>query len=226
MAAKDFFAVKLRQLREAEGLTQAKFAEELGVSRGSISFYENGDRVPDIDFLEKVAARQDCTTDYLLGTSEFKNHDTQIKAEGKIQEFLDEIKSNQGYLTLIDTLTRISKNIKMFNTEKPFSAFMVLLLNIDLLLDKASKATQTIDSGKQLNSEDFAKFLLELVNYRELVDDRVSLLWSSTLFPIRDALQAGGLVQETELLNLFLKSRADIDGEPTDVENLVSQFLH
>ena len=42
------FAERLRDLREAAGLTQKQLADELGVSRGSISYYENCERVPDI----------------------------------------------------------------------------------------------------------------------------------------------------------------------------------
>ena len=48
------FSRLLKELRESKGLKQAELAEKLGVSRGSISFYENGDRVPDIEFLGTI----------------------------------------------------------------------------------------------------------------------------------------------------------------------------
>ena len=35
------FAKRLRGLRESVGLSQGELAEKLGVSRGSISYYEN-----------------------------------------------------------------------------------------------------------------------------------------------------------------------------------------
>lgn len=38
------FAEKLTQIRKAEGLTQAKLAEETGVSLGSIKNYESGQK--------------------------------------------------------------------------------------------------------------------------------------------------------------------------------------
>jgi transcriptional regulator with XRE-family HTH domain len=68
MEVNEAFAGRLKQLREVAGLSQAALAEKLGVSRGSISFYENGERIPDIVFLDKVADFfGGVPLDYLLG---------------------------------------------------------------------------------------------------------------------------------------------------------------
>ena len=68
MAVNEVFADRLKQLREVAGLSQAALAERLGVSRGSISFYENGERIPDIVFLDKVSEFfGGVSLDYLLG---------------------------------------------------------------------------------------------------------------------------------------------------------------
>lgn len=69
MSASEAFGVRLKQLREAIGITQADLAAELGVSRGSIGYYENNERTPDIEFLSAVAQKFDVTYDYLLGES-------------------------------------------------------------------------------------------------------------------------------------------------------------
>lgn len=61
------FSKLLKELRESRRLKQSELAEKLGVSRGSISFYENGDRVPDIVFLYKMAEFFGVSCDYLLG---------------------------------------------------------------------------------------------------------------------------------------------------------------
>lgn len=63
------FADRLQGLRNGFGLNQSQLAEKLGVSRGSISYYENQDRTPDIVFLDKVATYFDVSLDYLLGYS-------------------------------------------------------------------------------------------------------------------------------------------------------------
>lgn len=71
----DNFSKLLKDLREREGLKQSELAEKLGVSRGSISFYENGDRVPDIVFLGKVSEFFNVSCDYLLGFNENPSKD-------------------------------------------------------------------------------------------------------------------------------------------------------
>ena len=67
------FAESLKFLREKGGLTQSQLADKLGVSRGSISFYENKDRVPDIIFLDKVADYFGIGYDFLMGFSDNMN---------------------------------------------------------------------------------------------------------------------------------------------------------
>ncbi len=69
MSASEAFGIRLKQLREAVGITQADLAAELGVSRGSIGYYENKERTPDIEFLSAVAQKFDVTYNYLLGES-------------------------------------------------------------------------------------------------------------------------------------------------------------
>ena len=53
--ATERFSKRLKELRETAGLTQEQLAKELKVSRGAISYYEKGERTPDIEFLDSVA---------------------------------------------------------------------------------------------------------------------------------------------------------------------------
>lgn len=66
---KETFSKRLKELREKENLSQTALAEKLKVSRGAISFYENGDRTPDIEFLERVCKYFNIDAGYLLGTT-------------------------------------------------------------------------------------------------------------------------------------------------------------
>lgn len=59
-----------KQLRLASGLTQAEMAEKLGVSKSTISMYENGNREPDYEILERIADFFNVDTDYLLGRTD------------------------------------------------------------------------------------------------------------------------------------------------------------
>lgn len=81
MDIKMVFATRLKLLREEKGFTQSKLAEELGVSRGSISFYENGDRTADIETLYKLSKLFNVSSDYLLG----------INDESTVEEYFDEL---------------------------------------------------------------------------------------------------------------------------------------
>ncbi|MFQ6250689.1 MULTISPECIES: helix-turn-helix domain-containing protein [Yersinia] len=48
------YAEKLRQIRKAEGLTQAAFAEELGLGLSTVKNYETGQRDPGLSIIDKV----------------------------------------------------------------------------------------------------------------------------------------------------------------------------
>ena len=65
-----YFALRLKYLREKHGFSQAELADRIGVSRGSISFYENNSRVPDIDVLGSLCDFFSVSSDYLLGRSD------------------------------------------------------------------------------------------------------------------------------------------------------------
>lgn len=57
----------LRKLRLSEKLTQEEMGNKLGVSRSSISMYENGDREPPKETLEAYADYFNVDMNYLYG---------------------------------------------------------------------------------------------------------------------------------------------------------------
>ncbi len=63
--------IRLKQLREKTGLSQAKFAKVLGgVSQPVIARYETGDFFPSYPVLIKMADYFNVSTDYLLGRTD------------------------------------------------------------------------------------------------------------------------------------------------------------
>lgn len=72
MSVLNSFATRLKELREEKQLNQGKLANDLGISRGSISFYENGDRKPDIEILDRISKYFDVPVDYLLGYTDIR----------------------------------------------------------------------------------------------------------------------------------------------------------
>lgn len=65
--------LKLLRMEHTPPMTQGQLGEQVGVSRGSISFYESGDRQPDICTLKKFAEFFDVSSDYLLGMTHIQN---------------------------------------------------------------------------------------------------------------------------------------------------------
>lgn len=57
----------LSELREEHGLKQTDLAKILHISNSSISAYENGTRLPNVEILMAMAKYFNVTTDYLLG---------------------------------------------------------------------------------------------------------------------------------------------------------------
>ena len=49
------FGKKLKELRIEKGLSQQKLGKELGFCNQTISFWENGNREPDLDTLVEIA---------------------------------------------------------------------------------------------------------------------------------------------------------------------------
>ncbi len=63
----NYFAERLKELRQEKGITQKALAESLGYNQSMISFWENGVNEPTESAIRKVAIFFDVPTDYLLG---------------------------------------------------------------------------------------------------------------------------------------------------------------
>lgn len=61
------FPNRLKGLRHTSNLTQVDLGKKLGVSKQSISNWENDNILPSIEMLVKIAIFFSVTTDYLLG---------------------------------------------------------------------------------------------------------------------------------------------------------------
>lgn len=57
---------RIVQLRRFRNITQTKLAKTLGVSLKTIARWENGEGIPQTDYLHELASALDTTTDYLL----------------------------------------------------------------------------------------------------------------------------------------------------------------
>ena len=60
---------KIRQLRDARGMTQQTLAEAVGVTQATVSDWENGKMKPDLVRAVKLADLFDTTLDVIYGRS-------------------------------------------------------------------------------------------------------------------------------------------------------------
>lgn len=99
----EIFGSRLRDLRNKKDLSQQELSSDLGISKAALSYYENGQRVPDIDILLKIADYFNVSADYLLGRSEVMNIDPDKQLN---------VACNYTGLTekAVETLHSISKN--------------------------------------------------------------------------------------------------------------------
>ena len=104
------FGNRLRELRNKAGLTQKQLAEQIGVTKSVVSFYERQERSPSPDVLIKLASVFHVSTDYLLGIDKTKRLDVsglneeeisalatmiEILRKGKHSQTLSHTKRNQ-----------------------------------------------------------------------------------------------------------------------------------
>ena len=66
----DKFYERLKELRLEKKLSQVQLANETGLSRSAIGFWENGQRIPLASVVIVLAKFFGVTSDYLLGLSD------------------------------------------------------------------------------------------------------------------------------------------------------------
>ncbi len=58
---------RVNELREARGWSQVRLADELNVSKQTVSNWENGNILPSVDMLVRISRVFNVSTDYILG---------------------------------------------------------------------------------------------------------------------------------------------------------------
>ena len=76
MELKNILAKNLLELRKSKSLTQLELADKLNYSDKSVSKWEHGDAMPDVEVLAKIAKFYNVTVDYLI--SEHNQNDQDI----------------------------------------------------------------------------------------------------------------------------------------------------
>lgn len=78
-SCKEYFGERLKALRVENGMSQDNLSKELNISQSALGYYENCGRTPDIEFLEKVSKYFNVSIDYLLGHSQARTVEIELK---------------------------------------------------------------------------------------------------------------------------------------------------
>ena len=111
MDNKKIFADRLVELRESRGVSQQTLADDLEITRQSLSLYEKAKRTINIDLLVKIAKYFNVSTDYLLGLNDNATTDIELKAvcdyTGLSEEAVKKLASlkSEEFDNQIDTLS-------------------------------------------------------------------------------------------------------------------------
>lgn len=99
----DSFAARLKGIRIELCLSQEALAHKLGISRVALSYYENGQRTPDIAFLQSLHEATGYPLEYLMGMSEAKETENVnlSAATGLSDEALKFITTNADCLNML-----------------------------------------------------------------------------------------------------------------------------
>lgn len=79
-----YFPARLRELRKSHKLTQAQMAARLGIAPASLSYYESGERLPDLRVMDTLYNEFDVSFEYMLGYTQ-----SPLPPDPTVLDFLD-----------------------------------------------------------------------------------------------------------------------------------------
>lgn len=188
------FNENLKYLRKREGITQEELAERLNVSRQSVTKWESGQSLPDIEKVKEIAYMFSVSVDSLVG-------DIECKSVNKIKKKIDDI----GWfifgevfflgMIILEIYSFISKTIQ--NEELTVGimigtvlvAFIIFIISVKVYLKNNREVILNMKNTKEARKERI-RYLLKIY--------LISLAYWFVLTPI---LHLGTLA---ESVNLFI----------------------
>ena len=106
------FKDRIRYVRNTRGFSQTQLASQLGKGESAVRMWEIGRSKPDVDTLIKLSELFDCSTDYLLGISDFQNLEQKERADERLNYVEGLSFHDKQYIySIIETIVRTHKRI-------------------------------------------------------------------------------------------------------------------
>lgn len=100
----------IKELRQLKNISQPELAKNIGVSNGTISFWENGQNEPKASYIKRLSNYFGVTTDYLLYGSKNQTFDNSCNLKSNIQEVIDKLNDEEQKAVLRFALFLAQKN--------------------------------------------------------------------------------------------------------------------
>lgn len=163
----------LQDVKIANGIIQDNVAKSIGVSRQALGKWANGETVPDILDLKKLAKYFDVSADYLLGLTENATTDTDLKAvcdyTGLSEDAVNSVKRFKDiFLSLKDKEVDRDAYLRLLNEYDVYN----WLLSTNYISEIASELEVVLYSSEQIinNKKDEARYdnetICDLARYR------------------------------------------------------------
>ena len=118
---------RLVEVRERNGYTRKRLAEELGKPYATITKYENGEREAGSGYLISIAEKFNVTTDYLLGIEDDQSAETK-KSPAPAESETEEVSLEETDRLLV-ALGRIKEGEQLSDDDLAFVGHIVGLLD-------------------------------------------------------------------------------------------------
>lgn len=128
----------IRKLRHTQGLTQAEFAERIGVSRNSLSRYENGSSPISTDIIDRICQAFQVSYREIVGEEKMINPLEEYQLSSKIDLFKERASSILAKLYHFQ-----DKHAIAFDDEK--NPWILLGDDLSMILQDKIYAIQTVE---------------------------------------------------------------------------------
>lgn len=102
----NYIGARLKYLRKQDDITQQQLATAIGISKSTISMYENGNREPDFETLEKFADYFNVNMSTFFPSGEIPDY---INQDPELTEYLEELRTRPEMRMLFSVAKGASK---------------------------------------------------------------------------------------------------------------------